>query len=372
LKQQFDIIIIGGGLAGLTCAIHLSKRDVSVALIEKNTYPNHKVCGEYVSNEVLAYLIKLGIDPIESKAVKISKFKISNTEGALLQADLPLGGFGISRYALDNLLYKKAKTKTEFIFETVADINFSEDIFTVSTKEKNTFKAKNVVGSFGKRSNIDKKLGRPFFQKKSNWIGIKAHYNFDMPNNEVQLHNFNGGYCGLSKTETGNVNACYLTTYKSYQISKNTIDFQKNIMSQNPYLAEFFSKAVPIFEKPLTISQISFSQKSCIEDHIFMIGDSAGLIHPLCGNGMAMAIHSAKIFSELYLKSQENVTSRDALEVAYVEEWEKNFKKRLRYGRKIQSLLLNPLSAKIGFNTVKAFPSILPKIINKTHGSPII
>ena len=40
-----DIIIVGGGLAGLASAIHLSKKGLSVLLIEKNEYPKHKVCG---------------------------------------------------------------------------------------------------------------------------------------------------------------------------------------------------------------------------------------------------------------------------------------------------------------------------------------
>jgi len=60
LKNTFDVLIIGGGLAGLTCAIHLSRQNVPVAVIEKNTFPNHKVCGEYVSKEVLGYLKKAG------------------------------------------------------------------------------------------------------------------------------------------------------------------------------------------------------------------------------------------------------------------------------------------------------------------------
>ncbi|MFQ3174733.1 MAG: flavin-dependent dehydrogenase, partial [Flavobacterium sp.] len=55
MKRNASVIIIGGGLAGLTAAIHLSKIGVSVILIEKNEFPKHKVCGEYISNEVLPY-----------------------------------------------------------------------------------------------------------------------------------------------------------------------------------------------------------------------------------------------------------------------------------------------------------------------------
>ena len=47
------IVIIGGGLAGLTAGIHLSKIGLSVQIFEKNDFPKHKVCGEYISNEVL-------------------------------------------------------------------------------------------------------------------------------------------------------------------------------------------------------------------------------------------------------------------------------------------------------------------------------
>ena len=74
-KHHYDVIIIGGGLAGLTSAIHLSKANHSVLLIEKNEYPKHKVCGEYVSNEVLPYLDFLGFNPFEFGAKRISKLK---------------------------------------------------------------------------------------------------------------------------------------------------------------------------------------------------------------------------------------------------------------------------------------------------------
>ena len=71
-----DVTIIGGGLAGLCNAIHLSKYGKKVLLIEKNEYPKHKVCGEYISNEVLPYLDFLDINPFDFGAVKIKKFQL--------------------------------------------------------------------------------------------------------------------------------------------------------------------------------------------------------------------------------------------------------------------------------------------------------
>ena len=70
-STNFDVIIIGGGLAGLCNAIHLSKFNKKVLLVEKNEYPKHKVCGEYISNEVLPYLDFFEINLFQFGAVNI-------------------------------------------------------------------------------------------------------------------------------------------------------------------------------------------------------------------------------------------------------------------------------------------------------------
>ena len=369
-KNKFDIIIIGGGLAGLTTALNLANNNCKVCLIEKNEYPHHKVCGEYVSNEVLTYLNSLGIEPFSIGAKKISKFEITDTKGIPIKANLPLGGFGLSRYAFDNLLFQSLENKATVVFDTVEKIDFHKNEFTISTQRKDIYKADFVVGSFGKRSNIDSFLKRDFMKQNSSWLAVKNHFEYDFAEDKVALHNFNGGYCGLSKTETGAVNACYLTTFKSFKKYGDIETFQKQELSKNPHLKKFYNEAKPIFKKPLTISQISFHKKSPIENHIFMLGDSAGLIHPLCGNGMAMAIKSAQIFSELFLKAfQNNNFERSKLETAYTNQWQNEFGERLKTGRLIQKVLLNPLASKVGFSIARAVPFIVPKIIEKTHGA---
>jgi len=372
-SAKYDVLIVGGGLAGLTCALHLSKHDIKILLIEKYEYPHHKICGEYVSNEVVPYLRSLGIDPFARGAVKISKFEISNKDGKKVASDLPLGGFGISRYAFDQLLYEQLKDRIEVVFETAEKVTFNDELFTVRTIDNKNYQSKFLVGAFGKRSLLDIVLNRKFIQQKSPWLGVKAHYEYDISRDTVALHSFDGGYCGLSQVETGAVNACYLTTFKSFQRFGSIAAFQKNVLSENPHLNDFFKNAKLLFDKPLTISQISFEKKPPVEAHIFMIGDSAGLIHPLCGNGMAMAIHSAKLFSELFLESfQQSDFQREKLEAKYTRKWEETFARRLQAGRLIQNFLLHPATANIGLKLVRAVPSIIPKIIKKTHGDLLV
>jgi flavin-dependent dehydrogenase len=374
MRGNPDVVIIGGGLAGLTSAIHLSKSGLKVTLIEKNEYPKHKVCGEYISNEVLPYFRWLDLEISDLKPSHISKMEFSTAKGKIISGNLPLGGFGISRYELDNYLYQKAiENGCQVIQDSVTDIQFIENEFRVFTSDMSEFKSKIVIGAFGKRSNIDLKLNRHFIQINSPWLAVKAHYSGDFPDQLVGLHNFKGGYCGVSKVENKKINICYLADYTTFKQYKNIEEFQLKVVCENPHLKTIFENCTILFDKPITISQISFEKKEAVENHILMIGDTAGLIHPLCGNGMAMAIHSAKIVSELIVDFFDNkISSRKDLEEKYTREWNRNFKNRLATGRFLSKIMQNANLAAFFMQLLAIFPSLLPKIIKKTHGKPII
>ena len=368
---KYSVIIIGGGLAGLIAGIHLSKKDFSVLIIEKNSFPKHKVCGEYISNEVSNYLKSLNLDIDSLNPKHIDKLSFSLVSGKMINTKLPLGGFGISRYELDYYLYKEAiQSGCEISTENVIESVFINDEFTVKTNS-NEYSASVVLGAFGKRSNLDVKLKRKFIQNKSEWLGVKAHYKFDFPDDLVGLHHFKGGYCGVSKIENNLVNVCYLSNYEAFKKYKNIEEYQEKVVCENPNLKSVFKNAEITFDKPLTISQISFDKKNSVENHMLMIGDSAGLIHPLCGNGMAMAIHSAKLASESVLEFLENKISRISMEENYKKNWNLNFRKRLFTGRLLGKLLEKEKLSQVVLRILILFPSMLSIIINKTHGKPI-
>lgn len=372
--EKWDIIIVGGGLAGLTSAIALSGFGHRILLFETNTYPHHKVCGEYVSNEVRPYLLGLGVDMMKAGAIAISKFEISTENGHKVETDLSLGGMGISRYLFDKLLYEKAKAQgVDFSFTKVADITYTNEWFTVSSNEIE-YQARVVLGAYGKRSLLDKQLKRPFSLKKQDWLAVKAHYKHpDFKNNLVALHNFEGGYAGLSKTETGAVNFCYLAHYDIFKRYNDIDAFNQAVVARNPFLRDFLEVSEPVFEKPMAIAQISFDKKNPVEKHILMCGDTAGLIHPLCGNGMAMAIHSAKIVSELVHRFiTEPQYHRAQLERDYTKEWNRMFRNRLWFGRRLQHVLLNKRWMNSGIKFAKQSTPILNYVISKTHGKPIL
>ncbi|TRO66467.1 NAD(P)/FAD-dependent oxidoreductase [Christiangramia sabulilitoris] len=369
-----QVIIIGGGLAGLTAAIDLSNKGIEVILFEKEKYPHHKVCGEYLSAEILPYLKSIGVDLEDLNPAKIDTLEYSSNSGNLTTCPLEMGGLGISRYSLDYYLYTTAlNSGCQIIKATVMDAVFSENSFTISTSTGEKLNADFVLGAYGKRSNLDKKLDRTFFMNQSSWLAVKAHYKNDQyPDNLVSLHNFEGGYCGLSKTELDTINVCYLATYNSFKKYKNTEEYRTAVLMQNPRLKEFFQNSDLIFEKELSIAQVNFDKKSVVKEHILMLGDAAGLIHPLCGNGMAMAIHSAKLATDQVLSYyQKFPVSREMIENNFEKNWRINFEQRIKTGRILQRILLNNSFATMSQRLVNTFPGIMPYIIKNTHGQPV-
>jgi flavin-dependent dehydrogenase len=376
MNTEFDIAIIGGGLAGLSLSIQCAEAGYSTILFEKENYPFHKVCGEYISNESFPFLEKLGV-PLSSWGLpSITDLNISAPNGRSYQFTLPLGGFGVSRFKLDNCLYQIALTKgvTVLTSTKVQGIKFIQNRFEIST-DNGSYQSNIAAGSFGKRSNLDINLSRPFVKAKpnalNNFIGVKYHIRYPHPSNQIALHNFNNGYCGIEEIENGECCLCYLTTAENLKKSENNIKLmEENILYKNPSLKHIFNNAEFIYNKPLTISQISFQKKSQIEDHMLCIGDAAGMITPLCGNGMSIALHGSKIAFQHIDHYFNNGQNRVILESGFEKQWQRQFANRIFVGRTIQRLFGSDHITNLFLQIMQYFPRISKKLIKATHGNP--
>lgn len=370
----YDIAIIGGGLAGLALSIQSAKGGFKVILFEKEQYPFHKVCGEYISLESWDFIEGLGV-PLSKKQLPIvNRLMVTAPNGHYIEQPLDLGGFGISRYTLDNTLFQIATTAGVQI-ETgvkVDDVVFEDDLFSVHSS-LGMIQSRVAVGSFGKRSNLDVKWKRPFIFGKQkqldNFIGIKYHIDIDWPNDLIALHNFKDGYCGISNIEDGKTCLCYLTTAHNLKTHGGSIAFMEEaVLKANPYLKEILEKAVHLYEAPVTIAQISFERKSLIEHHVLMVGDAGGMITPLCGNGMSMALHGSKLAYEAIAPFLRKELSREAMEQRYTRVWTNTFAQRLTIGRWVQRFFGKTWMTNLFVAMLKPFPFLVRAIVKQTHG----
>ena len=226
--QLYDVAVAGGGLAGLAGSILLARAGYKVVLLEKNHYPFHRVCGEYISEESRPFLTKLGVPFSEWDLPLIRNLVVTAPDGSALESRLDMGGFGLSRYLLDATLASIARTAGVHLMEDtrVSDtwyengqmkLRLSMDVIT----------ARVAVGSFGKRSNLDVKWKRNFVQQKqgklNNLLGVKYHVKADLPSDTIALHNFRDGYCGVSQIENGLYCLCYLTNAANLGLCNNSI-----------------------------------------------------------------------------------------------------------------------------------------------------
>jgi len=346
--------IVGGGLAGLASAI-LWSEEHEVTLYEKNHFPFQKMCGEYLSKEALPFLKSIGFNPFDYGAADINELELSSGK-TKITTPLPLGGIGISRYLMDHLLKEKAEKLGASVFDgqTVQSIESTDEKYYVKTANGITSYDKLILCQ-GKRSNLDKELNRKFISQRTHWFAVKYHVKMNYPENRIGLHHFPGGYCGMSRIEDDKYCVCYLANSK--YLNSGIKEFEEEYLMKNPSLSYLFKNMDHLWEKPITISQIYFGDKHD-NNRFIMSGDSAGLISPLAGNGMAMALHAAKLNYELRNESND----------AYYSVWNKNFASRIRSGRILQAILTNSVMSKSILNLIKPFPGALRSIIKSTHG----
>jgi menaquinone-9 beta-reductase len=373
--NKYDVMIAGGGLAGLSLAIQLARK-YRVIVFEKDSYPKHKVCGEYISMESKPFLQHLGL-PVDDMALPvINKLLVTDTRGNKVNTSLPMGGFGISRYLLDEQLSELALEAgvTLLTKSKVDDIQFTGDTFSTTVKDKN-YTAKVACGAWGKRSNVDVKMQRPFIEEKSkslnNYLGIKYHIRYPWPQDCIGLHNFADGYCGISPIEEDKVCLCYLSTAATLQKCDNDIKrMEREVLMKNPWLDEIFNTAEFLYESPLAISQISFQKKEQVMNHVLLTGDAAGMITPLCGNGMSMAFRSAKVAAQMIDGFLCGHISRSQMEKSYSDQWKKIFAARITLGRIVQSNFGKNRATSLLLTAANHLPFLRKALVSGTSGQP--
>jgi flavin-dependent dehydrogenase len=369
--RKYDVAIVGGGLAGLSLSILLARKGYRICLFEKESYPFHKVCGEYISMESWDFLVSLGLPLADWDLPKIQQLIVTAPNGESITELLPLGGFGISRFKLDAALAAIARKENVDLFENtkVNNIHFDNEYHRIETST-GLFLSSVACACYGKKANLDVKWKRSFLKHHNqNYVGVKYHVKASLPDKQIALHNFPGGYCGISKIEDGRFCLCYLTNSDNLRRNGQSISMmEEKILKRNPVLRKLLDEVVVLFEEPVTIAQISFAKKTQTENHVLCIGDAAGMITPLCGNGMSMALHASKIASDSISSFLNKQIMRDEMERSYQRNWNRQFSSRLRTGRIIQRFFGNPFWSTWLIRIMKPFPFIVRSLIRQTHG----
>jgi flavin-dependent dehydrogenase len=376
-REVYDVIIIGGGLAGCTAAYHLQKRGFCVALLEGKTYPCDRLCGETLSPKAWQSFEAMQISrEIEAlNPAKIDRVLVTATSGKHFCGKLPGVGIGLSRYHLDWTLWnhcEAAGVSTIGGFKVQQITGRLGDGFSVSAAQKHhapeTFSGRSVIAAFGKRSNLDRLLHRRFWVQRHGYVAFKAHYEGIELGQTVELHGFRGGYCGLCHIESKKINLCLIvkeSIFRSVRSQRKRL-FDE-ILRENPRLGARLDAMKRISPRFISIGQIAFTRKTLWESDIMMVGDAAQLITPLCGDGMAMAMRSGELCAGFVADYLNEAISSQQLKEQHCGQWEKEFRTRLGWGHILQFVLFQPMLASVAVRLLHRGPWLADFLIRQTR-----
>jgi flavin-dependent dehydrogenase len=347
-----------------------------VTLLEAKLYPHHKVCGEFLSPECAVLLDELdfttklrALQPVMIETVCISAGK------AVWESPLPGRALGVSRYRLDSSLAAHARESGVDLRDATTvtavrgdlEAGFQLDMRLVSGKGQ--VRARTVIGAYGKRAILDRSLNRAFLRQNQPFVGLKRHFYGRRLPGRIELHGFTGGYCGMSEIEDGKTNICLLVRESVFRQAGNgsITSFVEWMQVQNPRLGRWLAAARPAMPHWLSISQVPFVDKQVVESDILMTGDAAGLIAPLAGDGMAMAIQGGKLAAEHVTEFLSGQRNADELRMGYAADWQREFSARLRLGRALQTIMMKPGWLAVGLRLTRNAPFLGQYLMTHTR-----
>ncbi len=314
-----DVLVSGCGPAGSGVAYHLAKLGLKVIVIEAAKFPRDKVCGDAISPIAIKELHEMGITNSDTfkKANEITKVGlfVKNNNAVVnlvLPDDLPYHARIIPRLELDNAIFEKAKEVGAEVLEQTRVLNyrvFSNKVVTTVQEEKRQFEivSKIIIGADGCRSVVKRTLRNEVFDDAYQLVGLRAYYDeVNGPSDRMDVYfmeeNFPGIFWFFPEGKSGaNIGLATLSkTFpeKQSQVKKILTDH----ISNNKDIAERIGSGKlrnKIEGWPITFYD---SQKAVTGNRVLLVGEAAGLINPLSGDGIQYALLSARWASEILEK----------------------------------------------------------------------
>jgi flavin-dependent dehydrogenase len=307
-----EVLILGGGVAGCAASIALARKGRSVTLIEREPTPRHKVCGEFISGEALEDLHALGIDVASLGAVPIDYVRLAAARRAA-EAPLPFPAASLTRKTLDTALIAEAVAagvrveRGRSVQALSRGGHATANAWQATLDDGSTREAPTVFLATGKHD----LRGHSRPKDPQQWVAFKMYFRLSPAQTAdlagaSELMLYPGGYGGIQPVEGGIANLCCVVQRRYLvRAGHRWASFLAKMQQDCPHMAMRLAGAEPLLAKPIAITHIPYGYiRRTTDDGLYCIGDQAAVIPSFTGDGISIALHTARCAAAGYLAAE--------------------------------------------------------------------
>jgi geranylgeranyl reductase family protein len=312
VSNYFDVIIVGAGPAGSSCATILAHHGVRVLLVEKAKFPREKICGDCINPKSWKFFDLLGVaDVLRGRRLNvIDSVRVTNSSGTAIIGRLSFRQerpfFSISRSELDMLLFQRARQAGAEALEGVhvTDIRWDGhwDVETqaVDGRPASNFTARYLVGADGRNSFVARKLAEmeraPVVSQRRKLTGARrvgvqwrTHYQPQI-GRSVEMYLFKTGYGGIVNVDDERATVAMVTTPQQARVAQ--IDLHRFV--QSTLFANAAARTRFDILRPVGAVSTASPIKPTAHHHehhaAFLAGDAHQTVEPFTGEGVFFAL----------------------------------------------------------------------------------
>jgi len=376
VRRSSDVVIVGGGPSGAAAGIALVKQGLSVTILEKQDSVKDKICGEFFSPESLYYLNELSLksDYFEENPSTIKNIAVS-FDGETVRTNFEKPAHGLSRVRFDSMMLQAAEENGVHIERgvEVTDIDKNNDILISARKRKTgelqQYGAQYVIGATGAKSGSELLFSQPRDKNENEPYTVAFKFHAECPEiyNTIELYFTKYGYIGIANIENGLVNVCGLIDSNVLNSMSGGIDALLGEISRDNFHFSDRLRSMKNTTPYITCSNLSFGVRRQKYNDVLLIGDTAGAIHPFCGDGNAMALKSGLLSAKFITQGMKNNRSREDTLSGFNRRWKQTFRRQIYISIFIHKVLAGDRTRHAAGILTGVYPGIIKTVFNYTR-----
>jgi geranylgeranyl reductase family protein len=358
LDLDADVAIVGGGPAGAAAACHFRRQGWRVLVLDQHRFPRDKVCGDFVGPAALAEIDGLGLLPhrVFNEANKVSRAALYLDGRKLIAQAFPQFqdrssyGLCIPRLILDEVMLDGATSSGVRVIEGARVTAYEVEahhasVFYQTSSVEQRIRVRLLVGADGSSSFVARQLRGEPLPRRDRIVAVRAYFDgVDGPQEQADLYFSSAtfpGYCWLFPTGGRSANVGVGTLLETWPATTHGLNqLLTDVIRSDPALAFRLSSARmrrKIVGWPLATFNPGLP---IVGNRVILIGDAAGLINPLNGEGIQYALQSARWAAE----TLQVALRRDELTAADLAGYAARVHRELRYDMAFSRLIIDLIS----------------------------